>query len=137
MELCSVVQARRRRREHRRKRSSLSWSSVSARRYAQHFPTASGSGVYHERNASNACVASVAGGGYADLERAAFEKSRAGVPRVATFDLYRGRGDLHRGRKEDGALDCTHYCYAPHVVGPTFDRIATALLASRGRRGAE
>ena len=25
-------------------------------------------------------------------------------------------------------VDCTTYCYAPHLVGPLFDRAATALL---------
>ena len=49
------------------------------------------------------------------------------MPVVEVFDLYKDRGDLHLGQRGHD-VDCTTYCYAPHLVGPLFDRAASALL---------
>ena len=35
---------------------------------------------------------------------------------------------LHLGLKAHDVLDCTHYCYAPHLVAPTYARVVDALL---------
>ena len=58
-----------------------------------------------------------------------FRAKKSGVPVVEVFDLYKDRGDLHLGQRGHD-VDCTTYCYAPHLVGPLFDRAASALLPS-------
>jgi hypothetical protein len=73
------------------------------------------------------CAPNVTGGGYAALEAQIRARSKSGVPVVEVFDLYKDRGDLHLGQRGHD-VDCTTYCYAPHLVGPLFDRAATALL---------
>ena len=76
------------------------------------------------------CAPNVTGGGYAALEAQIRAQSKSGVPVVEVFDLYKDRGDLHLGQRGHD-VDCTTYCYAPHLVGPLFDRAATALLRRR------
>jgi hypothetical protein len=112
----------------------LAWRET----YPQHFVTGDGSGLARARLRRTvsglgavpdlACAPNVTGGGYAALERRIRERSKAGVPVVETFDLYKDRGDLHLGPRGGFEADCTSYCYAPHLVGPLFDRAAAALL---------
>ena len=90
--------------------------------------TGDGSGLRREAiGTPTLCAPNVTGGGYAALEAQIRAQSKSGVPVVEVFDLYKDRGDLHLGQRGHD-VDCTTYCYAPHLVGPLFDRAATALL---------
>ena len=102
----------------------LAWRET----YPQHFVTGDGSGLRREAiGTPTLCAPNVTGGGYAALEAQIRAQSKSGVPVVEVFDLYKDRGDLHLGQRGHD-VDCTTYCYAPHLVGPLFDRAASALL---------
>ena len=102
----------------------LAWRET----YPQHFVTGDGSGLRRAAvGTPTLCAPNVTGGGYAALEAQIRAQSKSGVPVVEVFDLYKDRGDLHLGQRGHD-VDCTTYCYAPHLVGPLFDRAASALL---------
>ena len=99
--------------------------------YAQHFSGPDGNGIFQlrDKTASTACDVSVAAaGGFPPLEADVATRPGRKIPTVATFDLFKDRGDLHLGLKAHDVLDCTHYCYAPHLVAPTYARVVDALL---------
>ena len=94
------------------------------------------------RARGNACAVAVDRDGFAKHDAAVAalhawqlrgERGGGGVAplaRVRTFDLFRARGDLNVGRQLNNVTDCTHYCYAPLLFEPVWERIVDALTAA-------
>ena len=84
----------------------------------QHYFTARGSGLFHERVYSrNTCDIEVTmqhPTNYLLMEMAMKYEFKY----LDNFPIYYQRGDLPPGMREDGILDCTHHCYSPEVIWP-------------------